>query len=246
MNFTCYVVDDEADSVAIMTEYIERTPGLELIGSTTNPLDSLDILTSKDAPDIAFIDVDMRQLSGMELAGMVNLYTTVVFTTAFPEYAIQAFDMEAFDFLLKPVNYERFLKCIQKAKRKINKNLPGETLQKDDFFNIKSEIKGRIVKIRFDQVIYIEGAVNYIQIYTTEGKHMTYLTMREIERHLPKSVFVRIHRSFIININFVSVTERAQVKLQTGESLTMGDHYKERFLEMMDEHLVKTDRKPNS
>ena len=74
----------------------------------------------------------------------------------------------------------------------------------------------------------------------------TYLTMREIERHLPKSVFVRIHRSFIININFVSVTERAQVKLQTGESLTMGDHYKERFLEMMDEHLVKTDRKPNS
>jgi DNA-binding LytR/AlgR family response regulator len=246
MNFTCYVVDDEADSVAIMTEYIERTPGLELIGSTTNPLDSLDILTSKDAPDIAFIDVDMRQLSGMELAGMVNLYTTVVFTTAFPEYAIQAFDMEAFDFLLKPVNYERFLKCIQKAKRKINKNIPGETLQKDDFFNIKSEIKGRIVKIRFDQVIYIEGAVNYIQIYTTEGKHMTYLTMREIERHLPKSVFVRIHRSFIININFVSVTERAQVKLQTGESLTMGDHYKERFLEMMDEHLVKTDRKPNS
>ncbi|MCR8560356.1 LytTR family DNA-binding domain-containing protein [Mucilaginibacter sp. BJC16-A38] len=242
MNFTCYVIDDEADSVALMTEYIEKTPGLDLIGSATNPLHSLEILTSKNAPDITFIDVDMRQLSGMDLAGMVNLYTTVVFTTAFPEYALQAFDKEAFDFLLKPINYDRFLKCIQKAKRKINKHQGTELLSKDDFFNIKSEIKGRIIKIRFDQVIYIEGAVNYIEIFTTEGKHMTYLTMRDIERHLPKSVFVRIHRSFIININFVSITERAQVKMKTGESLLLGDHYKQRFLDLMDEHLVKTDR----
>lgn len=240
--FTCYVIDDEADSVALMTEYIERTPGLELIGAATNPLDALDILTSKDAPDITFADVDMRQLSGLELAGMVNLYTSVVFTTAFPEYALQAFDKEAFDFLLKPINYERFLKCIQKAKRKINKRTEDLGLLKDDFFNIKSEIKGRIIKIKFDQVIYIEGASNYIQIFTTEGKHMTYLTMREIERHLPKKLFVRIHRSFIININFVTVTERSQVRMQGDIALKMGDHYKERFLAIMDEHLVKSER----
>lgn len=245
MNFTCYVIDDEADSVALMTEYIEQTPGLQLTGSATNPLDALDILTSKDAPDITFVDVDMRQLSGMELAGIVNLYTSVVFTTAFPEYALQAFDKEAFDFLLKPINYERFLKCIHKAKRKINKRPDELAAPKDGFFNIKSEVKGRIIKIRFDQVTYIEGAVNYIQIYTTEGKHMTYLTMREIERHLPKSMFVRIHRSFIINLNFVSITERAQVKLKTGESLKMGDHYKQRFLDLMDEHLVKSERDAN-
>jgi DNA-binding LytR/AlgR family response regulator len=242
MNFTCYVIDDEADSVALITEYIEQTPGLELMGSTTNPLESLDLLTGKDAPDITFMDIDMRKLSGMELAGMVNLYTSVVFTTAFPEYALQAFEKEAFDFLLKPINYERFLKCIQKAKRKINKKLPAGELQKDDFFNIKSEIKGRIVKVRFDEVIYIEGAVNYIQIYTPEGKHFTYLTMRDIERHLPGSIFVRIHRSFIININYVKVTERAQVQMQTGESLTLGNHYKQKFLDIMDARLVKTDR----
>jgi len=242
MNFTCYVIDDEADSVALMTEYIEQTPGLQLLGSATNPLDALDILTGKDAPDITFVDVDMRQLSGMELAGMVNLYTAIVFTTAFPEYALPAFDKEAFDFLLKPINYERFLKCIHKARRKITKRTDGHPLLKDDFFNIKSEIKGRIIKILFEQVIYIEGASNYIQIITTEGKHITYLTMREIERHLPGNLFVRIHRSFIININFVSVTERSQVKLKTGESLNMGDHYKQRFLALMDEHLIKSDR----
>jgi DNA-binding LytR/AlgR family response regulator len=241
MNLTCYVVDDESDAVALLKEYIELTPGLELIGSSQNPLDALDALTGKNAPDITFLDVDMRQLSGMDMAGMVNLYTSVVFTTAFPEYALQAFDNEAFDYLLKPIDYKRFLKCIQKAKRKIKKPDEADSVE-HDFFNIKSEIKGRMVKIRFDQVVFIEGAVNYIQIHTTGEKHMTYLTMREIERHLPKTFFARIHRSFIVNINFVKVIERAQLKLENGESLVMGDHYKEKFLEFMDGRLVKTDR----
>jgi DNA-binding LytR/AlgR family response regulator len=242
MNFTCYIIDDESDAIALLKEYIGQTPGLELIGSNQNPLAALDELTSKNAPDITFMDVDMRQLSGMELAGMVNLYTSIVFTTAFPEYALQAFDNEAFDYLLKPINYERFLKCIQKAKRKIKKGQEVIDQAKDDFFNIKSEIKGRMVKIGFDEVVYIEGAVNYIQIHTTDGKHMTYLTMKEIERHLPKQLFARIHRSYIVNINYVKVTERAQVRLENGESLIMGDHYKQDFLDFMDAHLVKTDR----
>jgi DNA-binding LytR/AlgR family response regulator len=180
--------------------------------------------------------------SGMELAGMVNLYTSVVFTTAFPEYALQAFENEAFDYLLKPIDYKRFAKCIQKAKRKIKKGPEADIVEQNDFFNIKSEIKGRMVKIRFDEVMFIEGAVNYIQIHTTEEKHMTYLTMREIERHLPTQLFARIHRSFIVNINFVKVIERARLKLENGESLVMGDHYKQKFLEFMDERLVKTDR----
>jgi len=242
MNFTCYVIDDESDAIALLKEYIEKTPGLELIGSNQNPLVAMDELTSKNAPDITFMDVDMRQLSGMELAGMVNLYTSVVFTTAFPEYALQAFDKEAFDFLLKPINYERFLKCINKAKRKIKKGTESDTPDRDDFFNIKSEIKGRMVKIRFDDVMYIEGAINYIFIHTADEKHMTYLTIREIERHLPRKVFARIHRSFIVNTNYVKVVERARIKLENGEELVMGDHYKQQFLDFMDDHLIKTDR----
>ena len=241
MIISCYVVDDEASAIALLTDYVRRTPGLELVGTSLNPLNSIDELTSATAPDITFIDVDMRQLSGLELAGMINLYTTVVFTTAFPEYALQAFEKEAFDYLLKPINYERFAKCIQRAKRK-KKLAAQEHPIREDFFNIKSEVKGRMVKIKFDEVIYIEGAVNYIQIHTTEGKHLTYLTMKEIERHLPKPLFARIHRSFMINVNFVKVIERSQVRLDNGESLSMGDYYKDRFLGMMDEHLVKTNR----
>lgn len=242
MNFTCYVIDDEPDAIALLKEYIELTPDLTLIGQAQNPLEALPLLTGENAPDITFVDVDMRQLSGLELAGMVNLYTTVVFTTAFPEYALQAFDREAFDFLLKPINYERFAKCIQKARRKIIRPAKIAAAPQDDFFTIKSEVKGRLVKIRFDEVIYMEGSANYIHIYTNDGKHTTYLTIKEIERHLPKTIFARIHRSFIVNINFVKVIERAQVRLHNGESLMMGDQYKQAFLERMDERLIKTDR----
>jgi DNA-binding LytR/AlgR family response regulator len=242
MIISCYVIDDESGAIALLKEYIERTPGLELVGNSLNPLTALNELTSENAPDIAFIDVDMRLLSGLELAGMVNLYTTVVFTTAFPEYALQAFEKEAFDYLLKPINYDRFVKCIQRAKRKMTRQIKSDYPIREDFFNIKSEIKGRMVKIKFDEVIYIEGAVNYIQIHTTEGKHMTYLTMKEIEHHLPKPLFARIHRSFIVNVNFVKIIERSQIRLENGESLIMGDYYKQRFLDLMDAHLVKTSR----
>ncbi|AMR29979.1 hypothetical protein A0256_00380 [Mucilaginibacter sp. PAMC 26640] len=242
MNISCYVIDDEAGAIALLSDYIERTPGLELVGSSLDPLIALDELTSDNAPDITFIDVDMRLLSGLDLAGMVNLYTTVVFTTAFPEYALQAFEKEAFDYLLKPITYDRFAKCTQHAKRKMK--LPAKHVYpiREDFFTIKSEIKGRMVKVKFDEVLYIEGAVNYIQIHTTEGKHMTYLTMKEIEHYLPKPLFVRIHRSFLINVNYVKVIERSQVKMENGDSLIMGDYYKKRFLDLMDHHLVKTER----
>lgn len=239
---SCYVIDDESDAIALLKEYIERTAGLELVGSSQDPILALDQITGENAPDITFVDVDMRQLSGLELAGMVNLYTTVVFTTAFPQFALQAFEMEAFDYLLKPINYERFLKCIQRVKRKMQRTAGASSTSATDFFNIKSEIKGRMVKIRFEEVIYVEGAVNYIQLHTTEGRHMTYLTMKEMEYYLPKQIFARVHRSFIININFVKIIERNQVKLENGDYVMMGDNYKQSFLELMEEHLIKTNR----
>jgi DNA-binding LytR/AlgR family response regulator len=242
MTINCYVIDDESAAIALLKEYIGQTPGLELVGCNQNPLDALDILTGKDAPDLTFIDIDMRQLSGLELAGMVNLYTSVVFTTAFPQYALQAFEKEAFDYLLKPINYERFLKCIQRTKRRMKLQHAFELPPNDGFFNIKSETKGRMLKIRFEEVMYIEGADNYILIHTTEGKHLTYLTMKEIGQHLPRQVFVRIHHSFIVNIHFVKVIEQARVQLQNKVYLSMGTHYKSSFLELMEEHLVKDSR----
>jgi DNA-binding LytR/AlgR family response regulator len=242
MSITCYVVDDESKAVELLKEYIERTPDLELVGSSQNPLNALDFLTSANAPDLTFVDIDMRLLSGMELAGMVNLYTTVIFTTAFPEYALQAFENEAFDYLLKPINYNRFAKCIQRVRRKRIKLPQPHYSLRQDFFNVKSEVKGRMYKVRFDEVMYVEGADNYILIHTPDENHLTYLTLKEIEHHLPGDVFVRIHRSFVINLNYVRIIERNRVILTNGEYMVLGNNYKERFLSLMDEHLIKTGR----
>jgi DNA-binding LytR/AlgR family response regulator len=242
MTITCYVVDDESDAIELLKEYISRTPGLLLSGTAQNPLVALNEITGRNAPNLTFVDVDMRQLSGMDLADMVGLYTKVVFTTAFPQFAIQAFEKEAFDYLLKPISYERFLKCVQRAKKRRIQDAGANKLPVNDFFNIKSEIKGRMVRLRFDEVLFVEGMQNYVMINTTGGRHMTYLTMKEMESHLPAQFFARIHRSFIVNVNFVRVIERARVKLQDGVYLAMGDLYKDRFLHMMDQHLVKTSR----
>ncbi|QXV66792.1 response regulator transcription factor [Mucilaginibacter sp. 21P] len=238
----CYVIDDESDAIALLKNHIAATPGLELSGYSENPVEAIDILTGKDVPEITFIDIDMRQLSGLELADMINLYTTVVFTTAYPQYAIQAFEKDAYDYLLKPIDYERFIKCINRVKRKWLRASAPPALETADYFNIKSEIKGRMFRIRFDEVIFIEGAVNYIQIHTVNGKHMTYLTLKEILEHLPTNKFMRIHRSFVINIDFARIIERNQVGLADGRFLPMGENYKQLFLEYMDSALLRSNR----
>ncbi|RFZ90045.1 DNA-binding response regulator [Mucilaginibacter conchicola] len=239
MKISCYIIDDESDAIRVLKDYVEKTDGLQLVGAEQDPVKALDAITGPDAPEITFIDVDMRKLTGLDLAGMVNLYTCVVFTTAYPQYAIQAFEKEAFDYLLKPISYERFLKCIQRVKRRKLKMGEASDVRYDNFFNIKSEIKGRMVKLCYDDVWYIEGAQNYITIHTREEKHMTYLTMKEIEHHLPASGFIRVHRSYIVNVDQVKVIERNRLKLLDGTEIILGDFYKKRFLDIMDSHLIK-------
>lgn len=242
MNMTCYLVDDESDAIAILKDYIEDTPGLLLAGSTQDPLEALDTLTGKQAPDITFLDVDMHGLSGLELAGMVNLYTTVVFTTAFPQFALQAFEMEACDYLLKPIDYPKFSKCIQKVKRKIARFSKTGYQWQSDCFNIKSEYKGRMVRVKFDDVLYVEGADNYVKIHMDGETHITYLTMNDMLLFLPKEAFCRIHRSFILNMNHVRVVERGQVYLSNRFPVPLGEKYKQGFLDLMDAQLIPSGR----
>jgi len=238
----CYIIDDESAAIELLKDYIAKTPNLLLVGSSQNPLTALDEITGPDAPDITFIDIDMRQLSGLELAGMINLYTTVIFTTAFPQYALQAFEKEGFDYLLKPITYTRFIGCIQHYKRKQRKGSVSRMLSTDDFLNIQSGVKGRMLKVQLNDILYIEGAVNYIKIITAKEHHVTYLTLKDIEKYLPLTFFARVHRSFIINIRYVKIIERNRLKLANDIEIMMGSYYKQRFLDIMDDYMVKTSR----
>lgn len=242
MRLTCYIVDDEHHSVKILRQYIEQTDGLELIGYATNPVTALNEVIRTDSPALTFLDVDMPELSGMEFAGLAKLHTEIIFTTSFPEYAVEAFEKEAFDYLLKPVSYERFLKSIQKAKRAVSARKPTPPTE-DDFFFISTETKGKMVKIAISDIVFVEAAQNYVQIHLHSGRIMAYLTMTEVTDFLSRYKFSRIHHSFLINDKKIRTVEPGQVTLVNDKTISIGRAFKEPFLERMKFLLVKTKRK---
>jgi DNA-binding LytR/AlgR family response regulator len=242
MNLKCYVIDDEYHSVEMLIEYIEKTEGLELQGFSTNPLTALNEVTGTNPPDITFLDVEMPELSGMEFAGMANLYTKIIFTTSFQEFALEAFEKEAFDFLLKPISYARFRRSVQRIQRTVME-VKSVQIEKRDFFFVKTETKGKMVKVTINDILYVEGAQNYIKIHLVSGEVMPYLTINEIEQYLPLEQFTRIHQSFIINTARISAVEQTRVTLEDGSVLNLGRFYKDAFLEKMNELLLKSRRK---
>lgn len=242
----CFVVDDEAHAIEVLQRYIEKTPGLELIGTEENPLLALDGITGgKLAPEIVFVDVDMPQLSGVELAELINRYTGVVFTTAYANYALQAFDKNAVDYLLKPITYERFLKSVNKIRESIHAKACIPARQRDlCYIFIKSEMKGKMVKVNLEEITYIEALQNYIKIHVGKGTHVTYLTMKEIEEYLPRCSFSRVHKSFIVSLDKVKALEGNQLILLDDKSITIGASYKESVMQTIHARLVKSKRLP--
>ncbi|MGZ3756325.1 MAG: LytR/AlgR family response regulator transcription factor [Mucilaginibacter sp.] len=237
---TCYVVDDEQHAVEILCDLITETPGLKLTGFTTNPSVALDTIISTEAPDLTFVDINMPKLSGMELAQMINNYTRVIFTTAYDQFAVEAFEKDAFDYLLKPITNDRFLKCITKYKKQLLKTPPA---QQDGYFYIKGDVKGKIIRINLKDIIYVEGALNYVLIYTTDGKkHATYLTMEEMMNALPETAFSRIHRSFIVSNDKIKSASGGDITLYNNASLVIGDSYKKSFFEKLSQNTLKTKR----
>lgn len=243
---TCYVVDDERHAIEVLSRYIQNTPGLQLVGSEENPLQALDAIASgKVSADITFLDVDMPQLSGVDLAGLINSHTAVVFTTAYPDYAYQAFEKNAVDFLLKPISYERFLRAVSKVKETLQPkpSIPA-TEQSDGYFFIKTDVKGKFVRVNFEEINYIEAMQNYVRIHTSTQKLITYLGMKEIEEHLPGADFIRVHKSFIVHLAKVKSIEGNQIALYDGSTIALGLSYRIAFLEMINAKLLKSKRAP--
>lgn len=244
MNLTCYIVDDESFAIDVLKTFIEQTPGLELSGFSTDPKRAIDEVTGPGAPDITFLDIDMPGLSGMELAGMVLHDTKIVFTTSHPEYALAAFEKEAFDYLLKPIRYERFARTVMRLKRELRNNVaPQDT---DVYFYIKAEVKGKWIRIIIGEIYYVEAALNYVMIYFASSKQMAYLTMEEITEKLPKDKFVRVHRSFIVRHSRIRTLCQGQLTLDNQASIPLGRTYRDAVLGELNELLLKSKRDKSS
>lgn len=225
----CIIVDDEQHAIDILVHYIKQTPLLNLVAFTTNPLEALQILATQKI-DLVFLDVQMPELSGIDFVRAINGRTRVILTTAYSEFALEGYELDITDYLLKPVRLPRFLTAVQKAAKALNEVMaePANQAPEDDYIFVKTESKGKLLKINLPDIDYIEGMKNYVAIYCGGKKILVYTNMKDLEERLPQKQFIRVHRSFIIPIDRITGIEGNQVLLKgvTAEILT-GESYKE-------------------
>jgi len=194
--FNCIIIDDEELARILISSYVDRLDFLELKGSFENPLDAISTLKSKTI-DVVFLDIQMPELKGTDFAKLIGSETQIIFTTAYSEYAIEGFELNALDYLLKPITFERFLSSANKLKSKL---LTKPNV--DESITIKSGYD--LHKLKFSKIIYIQSDSEYVYFFTEDKKIMSYQSLKSLEKILPESIFMRVHRSYIVNKNFVT------------------------------------------
>lgn len=231
MTMTVIIVDDESHAREVLEDHLSRLPGLLLGASFGDPLQALQQADQFPSPQLWLVDIDMPGLNGLQLAGLLPRHgASLVFTTSHRQFGPEAFELGATDYLLKPVGFERFLHMLSKLK---NGNVPDPSGTGVGFLLVKTGSKGHWQKIRTEDIIYVEGAQNYVDICTAAGKITTYLTLAEVEARLEAPDFRRVHRSFLLNTAHLSCLEAAQVEMSNGHILPVGRAYRKDFQEAM-------------
>ncbi len=217
---TCVIIDDEPLAVKILKEYAAAVPDLEVKWAGTDVFKALEV-AQDGGIDLVFLDVQMPELNGIQFLKILNGKSKVILTTAYEEYALQAFDMDVADYLLKPFSKERFLIALQKVKERL---APAAAAASSDpeFIFVKSEY--RILKINVKDIFYFESLRDYVAIHHKEGKTLTLQSLKSFEADLPTRLFVRIHKSYIIALQHIEVIEKKKVIIQ-GKELPISDTY---------------------
>ena len=225
----CIVVDDEPLPVKLLGDYVEKTPGLQLVLKTTHVLDALDYVQQGKA-DLVFLDIQMPELTGIQFLKIIRGACKVVLTTAYSDYAVESYDYDVIDYLLKPVTFERFSLAVQKAKKRLaeDKTVPSPLIQTKLAEHIFVKTEYRIQKINLVDILYIEAMRDYIASITRGGKILSLDSMKNMEEVLPAGEFIRIHKSYIINKKNIDFIERGKVVI-AKQYLPVGEMYKQRL-----------------
>ncbi len=236
MKIRCTVIDDEPFALELIKDYILRTPFLELAECFSNPFKALDYL-NRVKVDLIFLDINMPELSGIELYRSLITPPKVIFTTAYPEFAAESYEYNAVDYLVKPVKYERFLKAVNKAssllqpQHKVEGSKPSSPQpEKEPYIFIKSGTQQ--IKINPSDILYVEADGNYMCFHTDQKKIMSLLTMKDVLELLPADEFVRLHKSYIIAVRHLEAIEKHDVVVG-GKKIPIGVTFREHFLEFM-------------
>ncbi|MCD8740700.1 LytTR family DNA-binding domain-containing protein [Mucilaginibacter roseus] len=238
----CLVVDDEPLALNILEDYIAKMPFLQLVKATTNPIEALTLVQSGEA-DLVFLDVQMPELTGIQFLKIANGKAKVILTTAYPQYALEGYELDVVDYLLKPIAFDRFYKAVQKAQGIINPAAAVSTpvpaaapvqQQPDflsDFIFVKTEHK--IQKLYLHDILFIEGLKDYISIFTTNERIITLQNMKKMEDALPEKHFIRVHRSYIVSLDKIDSIERSRIFIG-DKIIPVGDTYRDDFFRIID------------
>ncbi|MDB5273922.1 MAG: two component transcriptional regulator, LytTR family [Chitinophagaceae bacterium] len=228
----CLIVDDEPLALDLIERYVRQTPFLELKGRCHSPIEAMTIMETETV-DLLFLDIQMLDMTGIEFSRTLKNGPKIIFTTAFEKYALEGFRVDALDYLLKPFSYEEFLKSANKAKEWFDRGgLSKGEEPKASYIFVKSEYK--LIRVDLSDIMYIEGLKDYVKIYLEEKNApiLSLMSMKAIEEQLPPLDFMRIHRSYIINLNKIESVERGKVKIK-DVYMPIADNYKQRFQEFV-------------
>lgn len=227
---TCIIVDDEPLAVKLLESYVAKTPQLQLLRSFTDSVEALSWL--RDNPvQLAFMDIQMPDMNGMELSHMLTGETKIIFTTAFKEYAFESYEVSAIDFLLKPIRYNKFIAAVEKAEQWFGRNQNVLCSQ----FKVQSSmflrVDGELRQVNFNKILYIEGMKDYVRFHI-EGERLpliTHMTMKAVEDALPTDAFMRINRSYIVRLDKIRTVDRNLCVYVGDEIIRVTDAYRDAF-----------------
>ncbi len=241
MKLTCVIIEDEPLARNLMEAYVHKVSNLTLLNSFSDPLKALDFLR-ENAVDIMFCDIQMPEITGITLLKILQKKPLVILTTAYSEYAIEGYELEVFDYLLKPISFERFLKAVEKATLRLTpietikpvvsnmQTVDNETVAKEFIF-VKDGTK--LIKVKLDDILYIEGLKDYVSIITKERRIVSLQTLKSLETLLPDSQFIRVHNSFIIAFSAIDTVDKEKILIGKNY-IPISDSYKKAFREYLD------------
>lgn len=228
----CLAIDDEPLALNVIKDFCSKLEFLNLVDTCTNAIDALQILENQNI-DLLFLDIQMPNINGLEFAKTMSNPPMIIFTTAFSEHALEAYELNAIDYLVKPIPFDRFLKSVNKAQSLYKLQNSNQKVSHNEFMMVKADCA--TIKIRFKDILYVEGLKDYVKIFIKDKMILTKTTMKNMEEKLPHQHFIRIHKSYIVNLFTIEIIESNHI-IYGRARLPIGNSYRNVFFERIDQY----------
>lgn len=236
MAFKCIIVDDEPPATRIVENYIGKVNFLEKVGVFNDSLKALEFLNTQQV-DVIFLDIQMPQLTGLQISKIISKDIKVIFTTAYPDFALEGFDLNAVDYLLKPIAFERFYQAVSKLNSEPKTEVGSNNNAGPDFLFIKTDGKNKFQKVFLNDILYVESLQNYVCIHISKQQIITHSSLKNVVESLPSTDFIQIHKSYVISLQHIESTDNFSVFVN-GKELPIGATFKDSFFDKIEQNKI--------